>query len=631
MKHVLFVFASVALLCSCGSLSDKEHAGALRKADRRYDVLIVGGGVSGTSAAIQSARSGAKTLLVEEHEWLGGMLTSAGVSATDGCYFLRGGIWSEFRDSLEAEYGGTEALKTGWVSNVLFEPSVGNRIFKNIAAREGLLDVVYGCVPVSFKKLESGWDIVLESGGIEKKTRARILVDATELGDVAKAVGVPYRIGMDSRLETGEACAPEEANDIIQDLTFVMILKDYGHPVPVPEPEGYTPEEFRGCCRSELCPDCSYDWTPSYMMKYGKIARGKYMINWPLEGNDYYLNIIEMTPEERVEALKAAKAKSLRFLYFLQTEFGFVNLGLADDEYPTDDGFPFIPYHRESRRIDGRIMFTVNDILEPHSGKLYRTTVAVGDYPVDHHHSRYSGSVPLPKIDFPVIPSYGLPVGVMMPSGTEDLLVIEKSISVTNIVNGSTRLQPVVLQLGQAAGIVAAEVVKSGKAPCDVPVRKIQQELLDAGAYILPLLDVPSGDKAFKSYQKIAATGILEYYGRHAGWVNQSWLDASRPMDADVLISGLTDFYVVEAGLPGIVFPHSGEGTVDTEMLAGILSRISAEPVDVGRVAEVLEDVFGKEYAADTELTRGETAVAIDFICDPFGSYGVDLEGNLVL
>ena len=43
----------------------------------QYDVVIVGGGTSGTAAAIQAARSGAKVLLVEEHEWLGGMLTSA--------------------------------------------------------------------------------------------------------------------------------------------------------------------------------------------------------------------------------------------------------------------------------------------------------------------------------------------------------------------------------------------------------------------------------------------------------------------------------------------------------------------------------------------------------------------------
>ena len=50
----------------------------------RYDVVIVGGGASGTAAGLQAARMGARTLIVEEFDWLGGMLTSAGVSATDG-------------------------------------------------------------------------------------------------------------------------------------------------------------------------------------------------------------------------------------------------------------------------------------------------------------------------------------------------------------------------------------------------------------------------------------------------------------------------------------------------------------------------------------------------------------------
>ena len=93
-----------------------------------FDVVIVGGGAGGTSAAIQSARNGAKTLLIEETNWLGGMLTSAGVSAIDGNYKLPSGFWGEFKDSLVSHYGSLEALKTGWVSNVLFEPKVGNEI-----------------------------------------------------------------------------------------------------------------------------------------------------------------------------------------------------------------------------------------------------------------------------------------------------------------------------------------------------------------------------------------------------------------------------------------------------------------------------------------------------------------------
>ena len=70
-----------------------------------YDDVIVCGGAGGTSAAIQSARNGAKTLLIEESDWFGGMLTSAGVSAIDGNYKLPSGFWGEFKDSLVSESG----------------------------------------------------------------------------------------------------------------------------------------------------------------------------------------------------------------------------------------------------------------------------------------------------------------------------------------------------------------------------------------------------------------------------------------------------------------------------------------------------------------------------------------------
>ena len=73
MKHVLLtIFLSLSLVTSA----------------RHYQVVVVGGGTSGVCAAVQSARLGAKTLLIDHTPWLGGMLTAAGVSATDGCYRL---------------------------------------------------------------------------------------------------------------------------------------------------------------------------------------------------------------------------------------------------------------------------------------------------------------------------------------------------------------------------------------------------------------------------------------------------------------------------------------------------------------------------------------------------------------
>ncbi|MEC7125099.1 MAG: FAD-dependent oxidoreductase, partial [Bacteroidota bacterium] len=432
------------------------------KTSEKTDVLVIGGGTSGVAAAISSARQGVNTWLLEEGPWLGGMLTAAGVSGVDGNTKLPSGIWGEFRDSLINRYGSKKALQTGWVSNHLFEPSVGNQIFENMVKSETLLKPYFGVKIIAIEKKEKGWKIDFSSSNQTFTLFAKILIDATELGDIAARVGVAYDIGMDSRKKHGEQIAPKKDNEIIQDLTYVMILKDYFKDMTIEKPKGYNPEVFYCSSESDKCKMGENMnrtlWPRDSLLSYGRLPNGKVMINWPINGNDYYVNSIEQSEEERQRSFEKAKLKSLQFLYYLQTELGFNTYGLADDEFPTDDGFPLIPYHRESRRIHGITTLTVNHLAQPYEQHqpLYRTGIAVGDYPVDHHHASHPDAKNLPELHFYPVPSYNLPMGCLLPKSIDDFIVAEKSISVTNIVNGTTRLQPVVLQIGQAAGVIAA-------------------------------------------------------------------------------------------------------------------------------------------------------------------------------
>ena len=593
-------------------------------APARYDVVIVGGGTSGTAAGLQSARLGARTLLVEEFDWLGGMLTSAGVSATDGNYALRGGIWDEFRSELERHYGGPEALRMGWVSNILFEPSVGDSLFKRMAAREPNLEVRYRTTAAGFDRRDGVWHLEIECGGKRERIAARVLIDATELGDVARELGVPYDVGMDATSETGEKEALEAPNDIVQDLTYVAVLKDYGRNVTIPRPEGYDPALFACCCINPLCvspkePDRM--WPREKMITYGKLPGGKYMINWPIEGNDYYVNMIDMDAAERAEAVRRAKNHTLCFVHFLQTELGFRTLGLADDEFPTGDRLPFYPYHRESRRIHGLVRFTLNDITDPYANTLYRTAIGVGDYPIDQHHTRYPEWSSLPNLYFHPVPSYGVPLGVMLPASQPGLIVAETSISVTNLVNGSTRLQPVVLQIGQAAGALAALAAADGCEPSEVPVRRVQEVILDDGGYLLPYLDMPSTDPRFKAMQRIGVTGILRGRGANVGWSNQTWFDAGKHVSEAELRCGLHAVYpaVAESADPAAV-----NGTRLAAMLSEALGKDTAAAVHE-KAAGLLAD-----YDAARPLTRIECAQIIDALADPFHSVGIDIYGNYI-
>ena len=82
---------------------------------------------------------------------------------------------------------------------------------------------------------------------------------------------------------------------------------------------------------------------------------------------------------------------------------------------------------------------------------------------------------------------------------------------------------PVVLQIGQAAGVIAALSINENLSPAKVSVRKVQNQLLEKGGYLLPYLDVPKDHPRFKIYQRIGATGILKGTGMNVGWENQTW------------------------------------------------------------------------------------------------------------
>lgn len=590
----------------------------------KTDVLIIGGGASGTTAAIQAAKMGVKVLVIEETEWLGGMLTSAGVSAIDGNHNMPSGMWGEFRQHLYDYYGGPKAVETGWVSNTLFEPSFGNKTLQKMAQLPNLT-VWYKSQLNNVSRAGKLWTATINVKGKPQAVEAKILIDATELGDVMAKLKVPYRLGMDSRYDTGESFAPEKANDIIQDLTYVVILKDFGPKAnkTIKKPEGYDPKEFDCCC--DVQDPASHDNTPkidcNQMITYGKLPNGKYMINWPKCGNDIYLNIVEMNEAERKEALKKAKLHSLRFIYHLQTKLGFKNLGIADDEFPTADGLPMIAYYRESRRLDGKVTLTVNDVASPYTQKtaLYRTGVAVGDYTIDHHHLKNPDA---PKIDFVKIkvPSYNIPLGALVPKNTEGLIVAEKSISVTNIVAGASRLQPVVLGVGQAAGALAATAALSNTDPTQINIRLVQNALLESNAYLMPFIDVKPNDASFKVIQRIGATGILKGTGLSYKWANQTWFYPELPVSEWDLVNGLKSFYPAFAEL------NPSGNLVNAAFLATAIKEIGKKDVNASQIIDFLKQQSFDNLTAESKLSRKMIAYAIDHFLNPF-QQGIDFNG----
>ena len=607
----------------------------------RTEILVLGGGTGGTAAAIQAARMGRKVILTEATTWLGGMLTAAGVSAVDGNHHLPSGLWAEFRNALYKKYGGEKQVSTGWVSNTLFEPHIGDSIFKNMAQQLPSLTVLYQYLPI--KAIVKGQQVegaVVRNMSNNRQTviLSQQIIDATELGDFLAMAKVPYNIGMEANSSTGENIPVPTTNDIIQDLTWVGILKDYGAKADctIARPAGYDPTEFDGSCtnyyfdKSRKAPNVD----AQKMLDYGKLPNKKYMLNWPIFGNDTYLNIVEMSEAERERELEKAKQTTLRFIYFIQHNLGFKNLGLPDDEFPSGDRLALIPYHREGRRMEGLVRFTVRHIATPYSNgePLYRTGISVGDYPVDHHHKK--NPLAPQHLEFYPVPSFNVPLGALIPKNISGLIVAEKGISVSNLANGTTRLQPCVLLTGQAAGTLSALSVEMNKPnAADVPVRSVQAALLKSKAYIMPYYDVKPEHPQFEAIQRIGATGILRGTGKPNAWANQTWFYPDSLVQTDTLLIDVAPFAGKDLSIGNEKY-LSTDRAIELVRIIGQNNRIRGNWnfKKAGKfqkqVAVAIKAWGFTNLSGNTSITRGQFAQLLDAIVDPFQLLLVNHQGH---
>ena len=607
--------------------------------NREVEVLVIGGGTGGTAAGIAAARMGVKTMVVEEGPWLGGMISSAGVTCTDGNHNLPSGIWHEFRERIYAVYGGPAAVATGWVSLTQFEPHVSDSIWKALAAAEKNLEVLYGWQfdKVIMDKGKVAGASFKNNSGASFSISAKICIDATELGDAMASAGVPYSLGMENGTETDENVGVNQTNNIVQDLTWVATLKDYGKDADctIAKPVGYNPVEFDGVCTDyyldKSMPAPNVD--AKKMLDYGKMPNGKYMINWPNKGNDTYLNVVNLSHAERTKELEKAKQTTLRFVYFIQHQLGFKHLGLANDEYPTADRLALMPYHREGRRLQGLVRMNIKNIAEPfnYGDPLYRTGISVGDYPIDHHHKK-NPEAPQHLAFYP-IPSFSIPLGALIPQKENSLIVAEKGISVTNVVNGTTRLQPVVMLTGQAAGTLAALAVLQKKAPREVPVRDVQSALLMQKASIMPYYDVKPGDVHFNAIQRIGATGILKGKGEPHQWANRTWFYPDSTVKTTELLASVDTLLLKNKPFFYSNFLTIKEAGTFAFMLA---TKNSLYPVnkDWGLFEKEIENQWNywklEKYDPFRLITRRELAVLLDTMVNPFFNFPINHKGQYV-
>lgn len=180
-KLICILFCCCLLLTGCGN----DTADTPKEAGVDYDVIVVGGDPEGVCAAVSSARNGLKTLLIEDDEALGGLMTLGKLNFIDICEsrdgsILTQGLFMEFYNAVGGTAFDVETAKQFFYDWVAKEPNATLKL--NTAFVEPVMDgsQITG--------------VVVEEDGQQITYTASRVIDATVDADVAAAAGAPYTI-----------------------------------------------------------------------------------------------------------------------------------------------------------------------------------------------------------------------------------------------------------------------------------------------------------------------------------------------------------------------------------------------------------------------------------------------------
>jgi hypothetical protein len=502
----------------------------------KYDIVIFGATPAGIAAAIAAARLGSSVALVEPTTHLGGMM-SGGLGRTDlrnRSYY--GGIFREFIERISAfyrsAYGPKSRQAVNSSSGYFFEPGVARAVFQHMLAEQSGIETYlqYNLSAVRTRRTTpspanappdtSVVSITIQPSptGKAKTLYAGTFIDASYESDLAALAGAPCRLGREGRQDFNEEHAGEifwnyvtyqvypggsGARDRrIQAYNYRLCLtRRPGNKAPVPRPRGYDPKTYN----TVVLDVQERHLHLNEILSLGRLPNDKFDTN-----NHGYARLSTDLPEAnssypeddaaaRSRFCRQSKDYILGLLYFLQHDPRLppqfraeaCQWGLAKDEFTDSGNFPPQIYVREARRIIGLYTFTENDARPDPS--LGRTTpkpdsIACGDYAMDSHATQnwnpqtpdyYEGFFYLPYITKP----YEIPYRILVPESVERLLVVF-GVSATHVGYGTIRMEPVLMELGQAAGTAATLASQRRRWPKNVPIDLLQHTLLESGQVI---------------------------------------------------------------------------------------------------------------------------------------------------
>jgi FAD-dependent oxidoreductase family protein len=433
--------------------------------DDSWDVIVVGGGPAGCTAAAAAAREGAETLLLEGTNCLGGMGTAGLVPAW--CPFsdkeqmiYRGLAERVFRETI----AGMPHINPDVLDWVAIDPERLKRVYDDLVLGSGATILFHTSLcAVEAADGTVSTLIVSNKAGLSA-LKAKVYVDCTGDGDLAVWAGAEFELGDD----TGDL-QPATHCFILSNVDTCAYLSGHrprgnkapGEPILKILESGKYPEiPDVHLCNSLIGPD-TVGFNAGHL--------------WDVDNTDP-VSVSNALPKGR----KLAKALRDALAEFVPAAFG--------NAFLTSTGS--LIGIRETRRIIGDYLLTYDDYVARRS---FDDEICRNSYYIDIHRSvaetqdEQAGDLDMAKRCAHYDPgeSHGVPYRCLTPKGLTNVLVAGRSISCDRAVQGSVRVMPVCLAMGEAAGI-AATFASGAESPDvhEVDVVRLRQRLKEEGAYL---------------------------------------------------------------------------------------------------------------------------------------------------